>query len=119
MQKIVINSCYGGFGLSHEAMLEYAKRKDITVYPEKHNFGFYTYWLQPKPIRNENSNTLSDGDIKRDDPILVSIVEEMGSKKASGEFAQLKIVEIPDDVEWEIEQYDGNEWISEVHETWS
>jgi len=50
---------------------------------------------------------------------LVSIVEEMGSKNASGNFAQLKIVEIPDDVEWQIEEYDGRERVAEAHRTWS
>ena len=33
--------------------------------------------------------------------------------------SDLKVVEIPDDVEWEIEEYDGNEWVSEVHRCWS
>jgi hypothetical protein len=32
--------------------------------------------------------------------------------------AELKVVESPDDVEWEIEEYDGIEWIAEVHRTW-
>jgi hypothetical protein len=27
-------------------------------------------------------------------------------------------VDIPDDVKWEIEEYDGNEWVAEVHRTW-
>lgn len=30
--KIVINKCYGGFGLSYEAVMEYAKRKGIKLY---------------------------------------------------------------------------------------
>ena len=33
--------------------------------------------------------------------------------------AKLKIVEIPDDVEWIIEEYDGKEWIAEDHRRWS
>jgi len=31
----------------------------------------------------------------------------------------LKIVDIPDGVEWEIEEYDGMEWVAEKHRTWS
>jgi hypothetical protein len=27
-------------------------------------------------------------------------------------------VDIPDDVKWQIEEYDGNEWIAESHRTW-
>lgn len=44
--KVVINSCYGGFGLSHEAILNYAELVGITLYPTKSNFG-YEYWLVP------------------------------------------------------------------------
>jgi hypothetical protein len=28
------------------------------------------------------------------------------------------VVTIPDDVAWTIEEYDGNEWVAEVHRTW-
>jgi len=30
----------------------------------------------------------------------------------------LRIIEIPDGVEWQIEEYDGDEWIAEKHRTW-
>ena len=90
--KVVINTCYGGFGLSDEALAKYKAIKGITeeVY----------YW-----------------DIERDDPALVQVVEEMGDA-AAGSFSQLKIVEIPDDVEYIIEEYDGSEWVAERHRTW-
>lgn len=90
---IVINDCYGGFGLSDEAEAEYKKLANVT---DK------DWW---------------DRDIARDDPYLVKIVREMGDS-ASGTYARLKIVEIPADVEWTLEEYDGNEWIAEVHRTW-
>ena len=32
--------------------------------------------------------------------------------------ANLKIVEVPDDVNWEVVQYDGLEHIAEKHRTW-
>lgn len=53
----------------------------------------------------------------RDDPALVQVVEELGDR-ANGSAASLKVVEIPDDVEWYIEEYDGSEWVSEAHRTW-
>lgn len=34
--KVVINKCYGGFGLSHQAVMEYAKRKGMTLYAYAH-----------------------------------------------------------------------------------
>lgn len=89
--KIVINTCYGGFGLTQVAEARY---------------------------RTESGNTdISQYSIPRNDPILVNIVEELG-EDSWGSFAELKIVDIPDDVEWEIEEYDGTEWVAEVHRTW-
>lgn len=59
-----------------------------------------------------------DGDIERNDPRLVDAVEKLGDK-ANGFCAELKIVDIPDGVDWIIENYDGKEWVSERHRTWS
>ena len=28
------------------------------------------------------------------------------------------MTKIPDDVEWYVEEYDGIEWVAEVHRTW-
>lgn len=94
MPKIVINACFGGFGLSEAALDEYKSRKDIT------DPNFYYY------------------DIPRDCPVLVAMVEEQGTA-VNGGFADLKIVEVPDDVDWYIDEYDGNEHVAERHRTWS
>lgn len=56
--------------------------------------------------------------IKRDDTRLVECVEVLGAY-ASGRYAELKVIEIPDGVEWIIQDYDGNEWVAEQHEIWS
>lgn len=56
-------------------------------------------------------------EIPRDNKDLIKVVEEMGSD-VNGSCAKLEIVEIPDDVEWEIEEYDGLEWVSEKHRRW-
>ena len=55
--------------------------------------------------------------IKRDDPRLIKAVEKL-KDKANGMSAELKVVKIPDDVEWEIDQYDGLEKIDEKHRSW-
>ena len=57
-------------------------------------------------------------DLERNDPLLIQVVEEL-RKGADGDHAELKIVEIPDDVEWQIDEYDGVEWVAEKHRTWS
>lgn len=42
--------------------------------------------------------------------------------QAVEQFAQdnpeLKIVDVPDDVEWIMMDYDGAEWVAEKHRTW-
>ena len=48
-------------------------------------------------------------DIDRTDPILISVVETMGSKAASGRFAKLYIEEIPNGTQYKIDEYDGAE----------
>lgn len=129
-QKIVINEKHGGFGLSHEASLRYFELKGVTVYPEECVWAdLWTYWLLPEgkrvdvPLSNWNElsmderiaynqicseHTVSLREVARDDPILVRVVEELG-ETANGKYADLKIVEIPDDVKWQIEEYDGIE----------
>jgi hypothetical protein len=64
-----------------------------------------------------NSKHWYDKDIARDDPVLATLVSELG-QAANGEHARLKVVRIPADVDWQIEDYDGKEWISERHRTW-
>lgn len=140
--KVVINRCYGGFGLSHEAILRYFEIKGITVYPEQDEsyWRFRTYWLVKPEDRIESKEgeafyamsiedrraynkarseqTMYPRDIERHDPVLVQVVEEMGDA-ADGDHAELAVVEIPDDVEYIIEEYDGLEHIAEAHRTWS
>lgn len=65
----------------------------------------------------EKNSYFWDRSIDRDDKALVQVVEEKG-KEAFGKHAELKIVQIPDDVDWEISEYDGSEHIVEVHRTW-
>ena len=101
--KVVINKCFGGFGLSDEAIRLYASKKGIQL-GEKTNWGFY--------------EELYDGDIPRDDPVLVELVEQLGTD-ADGSYSELGIVEIPEDVDWYIEEYDGLEWVAERHRTWN
>jgi hypothetical protein len=53
----------------------------------------------------------------RSDPLLIQVIEELADK-ASGPCSSLKIVEVPDDIKWEIQEYDGKEWVAEAHRTW-
>lgn len=53
----------------------------------------------------------------REDTNLVAVVKELG-ERANGKRASLRIVNIPDDVKWTIEEYDGKEWVEEVARRW-
>lgn len=115
--KVLINAYFGGFGLSVDAFEKLLDRKGIAWEKQEGKFGNieyfhaghvgdYNYYLYDR-ILTEN----------RADPDLISVFEEMGDL-ANGRYSCLKIVEVPDDVEWEIDEYDGNEWVAEKHRTW-
>jgi hypothetical protein len=111
--KIVINNCHGGFGLSHEAMLLYGKIKDLNIVWEVDKSKLYHYYIG----EISDDTYFADWDIQRTDSALIEVVEKLG-ENAGGRGAELKVVEIPDDVDWQMQEYDGNEWIAEKHRTW-
>ncbi len=80
---------------------------------------WYEMSLEERQAHNALSekHTIDNRPSRRDDPALVQVVEELG-KAANGSHAELSIVEIPADVEYVIEEYDGTEWIAEAHRTW-
>lgn len=136
--RVVINSTFGGFGLSHKAIMRYAELKGIKLYPFHNDITKKVYgdravidnpdpevafWMQylTKPVTGNKDkdikNYWSCRDIPRTDTDLIKVIEEMGDE-ANGRCAQLRIIEIPDDIEWQIEEYDGNEWVAEKHRRW-
>ena len=138
-RKVVTNRCHGGFSLSHEGVLAYAAHKGIKLYPEHDGrvYGYWTYWIVAPEQRPESQDNwhlwsqerriesnrehedaeLNPRQIARDDPSLVAVVESLG-EAANGACAKLEVTEIPADVDWVIEEYDGLEWIAERHQTW-
>ncbi len=138
MKEVVINNCYGGFGLSAEAIVEIAKAqgKQVFFYEQQKPFTpdkfckitppfissfYYSLLVDLGDIANELPNDSSlwfnDEDIPRDDPDLIKVVKNLKAK-ANGSCANLKIIKIPNDVKWEIEEYDGIELVAESHRTW-
>lgn len=94
--KIIINRCYGLFDLSEKGI------KSVNLLKKRRG-------LPPLPE-----------DLKgvREDPEVISLVEKDSSGSRNQHCAHLKVVEIPDGIDWEIQDYDGMEWIAEVHRTW-
>ncbi len=99
-RRVVINTRFGGFSLSQQAQDLFKELSKTVERP--------SWWYV-------------DEDVRRDDPILLQVVDTLGLKAASGSFSALGIAEIPDDVPadgWMIQEYDGNEWVAEKHRTW-
>lgn len=143
--KIVINQCHGGFGLSYEGLEYYYTLKGIQEFFyygqawDKNSKKFEEEYkkvdkndkslflrifskdfgddITEIPEEDLEEYCLNDFEMERIDAYLIKTVEDLGGK-ANGEFSDLKIIEIPDDVKWEIEEYDGVEWVAEVHRTW-
>jgi hypothetical protein len=143
-QKVAINTCFGGFQLSHKAKMRYAELKGITIYPviegkyegwgiprkyvpfdpEKHDvatwsMNYTTEPLNPDGTMQEKSYWYPDRDDKefRTDPCLIQTIEELG-EEVNVSVSDIEIVEIPIGIDWQIEEYDGVEWISEKHRMW-
>lgn len=120
-KKIVINKCFGGFGLSAEAFrrwcelsgAQYISERDENLFEK---YGIERFFTFGTPDGGETE--ITDLDIHREDENLIKVVEEMG-EESWGECAELKIIEIPMDVEYDIHDYDGLESIHEKHRVWS
>jgi len=112
--KVVINQCYGGFDLSDKAFERYFELKGI-AFESVLKYGNRLYFKAGH--LDDDNYYLSEYDIERNDPALVQVVEEM-LHEANSQYSSLKVVEIPDDVKWYIDEYDGWEKIHEEHRTW-
>lgn len=113
-RKILINTDFGGFGLSDKAVELYLKNKGLKFTVEKKSSLFSKRLL----IFYVNEIYFSEHGLQRDDPALIKTVEKIGLKESADTFGSLKIVKIPYDVEWELKDYDGSEWVAEKHRTW-
>ena len=123
--KIVINCEFGGFGISEEAIEWLMKKKGwtLTTYTPKGDL------LNPDAdfvANQEHTNILGKYSFAhwwrnetelRCHPDLIECIKSLGAK-ANGRFADLKVITIPDGIEWEIKEYDGLEHIAEKHRTW-
>jgi hypothetical protein len=115
IREIVINVCHGGFELSYKARLLYLNlslieytTQDQVSRDETEKFG---------PIIIVNGEEWENRDLRRDDPVLITVVKSLGPE-SWGRFSKLKIVKIPDNIGWEIEETNGYEWVSEAHRRW-
>lgn len=87
--KIVINDCFGGFGVS-KAVYDYCG-----IECEDRGYGCFT----PKEC------------LGRTDERLIEFIEKFGSEKASDMYSELVVVDIPAGTKYYISNYDGRETI--------
>lgn len=137
MVKIVINTG-SGFDLTHNAIMRYAELKGIklTAYNYNYDHGWYEKCNNPSDLLDmfegfidyfldtnlniitdpyDDSNFFSILDIERTDPALIQVVNEL----KDSEHLDLKIVEVPDDVKWKIEEDEmGPECVRETSRVW-
>ena len=115
MRKVVINGKYGGFDLSDQGKELYGRLKGLNLKKVKSEFSSgFAYYMDGI---EDDDHYFSVDELERDDPILVGVVTALG-EAASTKLSKLKVVEIPDDVEYTIEEYDGLEHLAEKHRTW-
>ena len=98
MTKIVINDTGCGFSLSEAAGRYLAELKGVECFARSRQH---------------------QEDLERDDEDLVATVLKFGEAATPGQGYKLVVVEIPDDVDWEVEATDyGDERIVEKHDSW-
>lgn len=156
--KIVVNRCFGGYGLSARAVARMAEINGRPCFFFRSAFGAPSRQFEPMTLAEADSGRLSmftafdvpnpnelglhqpdfhamtleekqassalyeqhqhdSRPSNRADATMIRVIEELGDA-ANGGCAQLEIVEIPDDVDWEISEYDGNEHVAEKHRVW-
>jgi hypothetical protein len=130
--KVVINTCYGGFGLSAKGIKRYLELKgqEVWFYKQtKYEFRDGETVYSRISLDDANgmfwyANLLDEGEtidhfpkkhfysrnIERHDSILVQVVEEMG-EECWGSCAELSVEEIEPGTWYKITEYDGYESI--------
>ena len=90
--KVLVNHRYGGFSVSKNAVV------DVGLWDKyKDNYSDWDY--------------VYDDDLRYNKDII-KLLEEKGSEYVSGGFAELSVVNIPDEAtDYKICEYDGIEWV--------
>lgn len=139
MKKVILNKCFGGFDVSKEAYELYAKKKGLELFCYEMDIKdikkpIYRYATKKISLFNNyfikdfgNNVRITNEDYEkynlyldtshREDPILIEVIEELG-EKANGRFGELKIVEIPDELDYVIDEYDGIETLHQKVQEW-
>lgn len=85
-KKVVLNKCYGGFGLSRKAVLRMRElgsewARGIRLEEDEGELESYAH---------SSFRSTTGGEIPHDDAVLVQVVEELG-EEANGSCAKLRV----------------------------
>ena len=148
--EVILNKCYGGFGVSEKCYDLYAEKLGKKVFRYIDD-GIQSYdcafplWPKKKVTLEEACNSFHvdhffkdfgdkfesynghpcwDDDCyiylsreHRENSVLIECIKELG-EDANGLYAELKVVEIPDNMEYEIDEYDGIETLHQAVPKW-
>ena len=94
--EVLINKCFGGFSVSKKAVEDIGKLGD---------------YLNSRVVNTGGEDVVYDDELRYNDA-LIKLYKEKGSEYISGSFAELELVEIPDEAtDYKLYEYDGNEWV--------
>lgn len=129
MPRVVYNNCFGGFGL-HEDVVKWVREnrdsleeeyadEDIDNIAERTISG--EYYPDGSGPKREYSTYVHPYRLDRENPLLADIVEGKTEYdgQVSADVSSLRVAEVPDGVEWTIEEYDGSETVRETARTFS
>ena len=145
--KLVVNRCYGGFRLSDKAY-EWLGQRGIPIVPYYPSTRVNQRFVEDPRNNKNNGKVIFDRKISpkdpdnvldteertilamgrywdgwtrmeehRGDPLVVQCVEALG-KDASSSLSELEVVNIPDGIQWRLDDYDGIESVEEQHRSW-
>lgn len=97
--KIAINNQYGSFFLVGSVLKYYIQFAGLSLVDAKSIKHKFVDWRE----------------CDRTDPNLIRAIEEAISDGAE---CSLKVLDIPDGIKFIIMDYDGLEWVAEIHRTW-
>ncbi len=134
---MILNKCFGGFVVSGKCYDLYAKKKGIVLHkylPEEDGDDFVKVTGERKEVFTRYTTKDYGDRVKvekfdwrtciqldgayRTDGALIECIEELGDEASVEGFSELRIVEVPDDLNYVVDEYDGLETLHEAVRTW-
>jgi ferritin len=116
-QRVVYNNCFGGFEVHEDAVQWMREQGDdeamnATLVGEYYDDGSGPKSQSVSGVRRE---------ISRTNELLADMIEGETEYTGpiDGQCADLRVAEVPDHVEWTIEEHDGQETVKEKSRTFS